>query len=278
MNDSRPQAEVMTSGDRIARGALAILSAAVFITLILGKFYYADSLIKVFRPGICVIALGIGAAIMSLRAPQKVEKALWILFLCLVAAAEISAITYDRKKQDDEALQRFKDTMSGINTTINDFDRTISRVEDVQQGIIKTNDSLIHLASQMDLMVQSLQHLYDRGNGDGVTIGDSIAVTVSRFRDRVFLLSAEILNFIADRKAHQPKDRLALPKYDAETVMLYEQRFQTRVQHARTKLIQYGSTDRDLEVRIRNVNQIHSVADALGRLAQALPKPPEVNR
>jgi hypothetical protein len=130
----------------------------------------------------------------------------------------------------------------------------------------------------MDLLTQLLERI---PSGDGFHIADTLPVTVSRFRDRVFLLSVEILNFLGDRRAHQPKDvsSTALAQYNQETVAEYQEQFQSRVEETRIGLHESGLTDRRLTIpagQVRSADDIHAVADALRELGQALPKPAPV--
>ena len=138
------------------------------------------------------------------------------------------------------------------------FDRTFSRFADVQRTVVKASTDQAIATAQQTALVEAL-----RSHQCGVT--DSVVAVVTKMRDRLLYLSADILGLIATREVGRGRNVPA--NYDQETVVEYGKQFGSQVNEISKGLGANGVKDERLDFLVEHANSIANIRELSERLA-----------
>jgi hypothetical protein len=143
-----------------------ILPVALFAVAI-SCWYHFHKIGFIPPVGVYIAIAGLMAAVMTLRSePTKLEKAVWILLLALMTAAEIRNIYTADAKQTAEfgrITSSLSDTVAALNAT--------------KDGLTATSEGITATASKLDTSIAASQKQFDITMGK-ITGGPSYAVVI----------------------------------------------------------------------------------------------------
>jgi hypothetical protein len=142
------------------------------------------------------------------------------------------------------------------------FDRTFSRFADVQRSVIKASTDQAFATGQLTASVEAL-----RSQQCGAT--NFPVVSVTKVRDRLLNLSADIISLLAARESARPRD--ASRAYDQETINEYRKQFQNQAGELTRGLVANGIKDQRLNFLASSIANIRELAERLAAGADKLP-------
>jgi len=285
---------------------LLFLSSIGILLIVTGSLRYADPIVRIIKPGVCVAILAFAAGWAAFYEPKCArERASWIVFFGVLIIGELSAISHDRTMQDKAAEAAQKDQNQHFEDLLTNQNEKFERVLTNQNTNFKTvlgqekADFGRMLLTQVKgfnrTLVQDREH-FDRtfagfidiqrvvvktGNEHTLAIGQLNAsiealragqcggtdlVTVSVAKFRERVLYLAADIFNYLNDRELAAGRNSKEAYDHETVAEYQKKFGTMVQGFVSRLETSGINDQRLKFLVEHANTVADVRELGERL------------